>query len=225
MSCLTRTRMAGLLAVGAIGFGSAGFTGAATIVQGDVTANLAGSFFVDDAVVGGSDVITTNGNSPRNIGPRNWDIDSSGTIDAGDLQAGILTINGIGFASNASTVNNSATSITFGFIYLGADGVLGGGDDVNLGSETVGRNFIGAGEYYVNFDNPIVGAIDGANNKFIVTIDTNGTGNLVTKSANSLAFETFSGPKLSISGSFVPEPSSLALIGLGAVALMRRRRG
>jgi len=212
--------------VAALAIGVTPQADAAAILQGDVTTNLSGSFFVDEAAVGGTDVTTTNANSPRNIGPRNWDLDSSGVIDAGDLVAGTVTVTGLGFASNGSSVNNTATSINIEFIYLGADGALGGGDDVSLGNETVTHAWSTAGEYYVTFDTPLSAAIDGSNNKFMTVLNTNGTGNLVTKAA-ALQFEDFQGPKLSVAGSFapVPEPSSMALLALGGLACLRRRRG
>ncbi|MGJ8655802.1 MAG: PEP-CTERM sorting domain-containing protein [Akkermansiaceae bacterium] len=201
----------------------AGSGHAATMVKGDVTTGLTGSFFVDDAATGGTDTSTTGS---RNIGPRFWDLDSSGTIDAGDLVAGTISVTGFGFASNANASSNTATSLIIQFTYLGEDGVAGGGDDVSLGSETVTKEFSNNGEYFVNFDNPLTAAIDGLNNKFMVNINTNGSGNVVTKSENTLDFESFTGPKLSVAGTFtpVPEPSSTALFGLGGLAVLLRRR-
>ncbi|TWU22709.1 beta strand repeat-containing protein [Bythopirellula polymerisocia] len=174
---------------------------AETIVTGDVTTSLLGSFFVDDAATGGTDVTTTNPNS-RTIGPRFWDLNSNGVID--DVgTAGMLTINGFGFASNASAANNTATSIDLEFVYLGQDQVVGF-DDVTLGTRTVGYTYSGAGQYFVNFDTPISSMIDGLGQTFNVIVSVNDSlGNILFKSA-ALQFETFNGPKLSVSGSFVP---------------------
>lgn len=218
------------LAIVAGAFAMAGGANAATIVNGDVTASLTGDFFVDDAVTGGGDNTTQeSGTNPRTIGPRFWDLDSSGTIDAGDLVAGTVTVTGFGFASSGTATANDATSVTLEFLYLGLDGLVGGGDDVSLGSETVGYNHTGAGEYFVNFETSLSASIDGANNKFATILTVNDTDGGLDESlrikTNPLQFESFSGPKLSVTGSFtpVPEPGSFAFLCIGGLALLRRR--
>lgn len=190
--------------VAVIGLSWSSLAAAQTIVNGDVTTNLNGTFFVDDAVTGGNDVTTNDNSSPRNIGPRFWDLDGNGQLDDVGVP-GTVTVEGFGFATSGTASANDATSVDLTFIYLGADQILSG-DDVTLGTRTVGYNHTGAGEYFINFSSPISGAIDGLGQKFLLQLTVNdldpNNQESIRFKAQSLMFETFSGPKLSVSGGF-----------------------
>lgn len=201
-------------------------TKAATIVAGDVTANLGPDFFLDAASTGGGDFIVNQPNtalfgrtfSGLNVGP-------------GGSQ---LSISGVGWASANNATASDATSAQVTITYLGADGVFGGGDDVAFGSVTDNYTFAGAAsEYYWLFDAPLVATIDGLNSVFRVAVaplnDTT-TGSLTMKTTTGT---TAGNVKLSVAGTSValsgqiPEPSSLliaAALVCGGTVMARRRR-
>ena len=201
------------LALALLGLGSfiifASNARAASILQQDVSSSLLGDVFMDDAVTGGGDT-TVHDNSNGGAGTsfsRFFDLDGDSTIAAPGV-AGTVSILDFGFATSGTASANDATSVTIGFTYLGLDEAVGGGDDVFLGSESVFYTHGGAGEYYVAFDSPISGSIDGLGSRFSVNIlpdDNNGSLQESIRFKNGpLAFETFNGAKLSASGSFIP---------------------
>ncbi len=198
---------------------------AATIVAGDVTANLGPDFFLDAAATGGNDFFVNQPNtalfgrtfSGLNVGP-------------GGSQ---VSISGVGWASANNATASDATSAQVTITYLGADGVFGGGDDVAFGSVTDNYTFSGAGEYYWRFDTPLEAVIDGLNSIFRVAVaplnDTT-TGSLTMKTTTGT---TAGNVKLSVAGTSValsgqiPEPSSLliaAALVCGGTVMARRRR-
>ncbi|NNJ86753.1 MAG: PEP-CTERM sorting domain-containing protein [Akkermansiaceae bacterium] len=91
-----------------------------------------------------------------------------------------------------------------------------------------------AGLFYTNFDTPVTFAVD-ANSTSIV-INWSSTGNIRYKKtttgsnlpqvnySNGNFVGTDDSVKVSVAGSVVPEPSSTALLGLGGLALVLRRR-
>jgi hypothetical protein len=196
---------------------------AATIVGGNVTDTLGPSFFFDSAATGGGDFTVNQPNSGAFVR-------SFGTLNVG-AGGSTITIAGIGWASLNSATANDATSATVAISYLGADGVLGGGDDVLIGTATDAYTFAGAaGEYVWAFDTAMSATIDGLNNLFRILITpTNGTsnGSLSFKSTLSNPNATAATVKLSVAGTsvaVVPEPSAALLGGLGVLLLARRRR-
>lgn len=184
---------------------------------GDVTSNLEGDLFIDDAATGGSDVTIGEGNFTP-IGIR--------TFDYGAGQAGTLTISGFGFATSAVADANDATSIDLQFVYMGADNTFNTADDFEIGTvNDISYTHTGAGEYYVNFgENSISAAIDGVGDQFRVLVNVDDT-NLSL--AENIRFKSNGGSKISVSGSFtpVPEPGTTALgMGLVAVGFLMVRR-
>ncbi|MEO1498789.1 MAG: hypothetical protein AAFV43_16715 [Planctomycetota bacterium] len=213
---------------------------AATIATGDVTANLDGQLFYDDARTGGGDT-TYNEGSVNNI-QRYLDFDLDGLITDPPGVEGTVTIEGFGFATSAAAAANDATEIDLSFVYLGADENPGTpGDNVVIGTERVGYNHTGGGEYFVNFDTDLSAVIDGLGSRFRVVIEVVDNDPQVVESirfknrpTNEHSFfgqaSNHSGPMLSISGTFVPtipEPSSAAaailITAFGGVASRRRR--
>ena len=168
---------------------------AAAFVKADVTTLLGPSFFVDDAAAGGTDVTTSqpaSGTYVRTFG---------GLLTANQ---GTTTVNltGLGFAANSAAASNDATSVILAFTYLGADGVAGGGDDVVIGSTTVSFNYISAGEYACVFDTPLTATLNITATKFQIVVtpsNAGGTGSVNFK-IGTLAYETFTGARLSVSG-------------------------
>ena len=210
----------------------------ATIVTGDVTTSLAGDLFFDDARTGGGDA-TINEGTVSNT-QRYFDFDSDGLI-TDPPGPGTVTIQGFGFATSGSTVANDASEIDLTFIYLGADENPGTtGDNVLIGTERVGYNHTGGGEYFVNFDNSPSAMIDGLGSRFRIVVEVvdNDPGlvesiRFKTRPNNEQSFfgqgAGHSGPVFSLSGTFqpeIPEPGTALLTA--AVAIMSagvRRRG
>ncbi|TWT47845.1 hypothetical protein [Botrimarina hoheduenensis] len=193
---------------------------AALISLGDPTTELEGSLFLNDATTGGGDtaIITP----PGSLNPaRYFDLDG---LPGAPGVGGVVTIQGFGFATNASTTQNTATSVTITVTYLGADELVGGTDDIEIGSESVLWNngaddggWDGAGTYYVNFDTDPSAAIDGLGERFRIT---------VAPDNGSIRFKVDTGGvKFSMSGTFaaVPEPASLLALIFGAAAVLSGR--
>ena len=202
----------------------------ALIVQGDVTSNLEGDLFFDNARTGGGDQTIQEG-SAANLN-RFFDYDVDGMITAPG--PGTVTVQGFGFATSAAAAANDATLVDITITYLGANENFGGGDDVLLGTERVGYSFSGAGEYYVNFDTDPSAMIDGLGSRFrvaITPVDNNpGLQETIRFKTRPPQEQTFGhqGPSTSLSGTFVaaiPEPNAMALFGvMGLLATALKRR-
>lgn len=177
---------------------------AAAFVKADVTTLLGPTFFVDDAIAGGTDALT---NQPS-VGVYTRSFAGLLTANQGSTT---VSITGLGFATSASATSNDATSLAVAFTYLGADGALGGGDDVVIGSATGSYLYAAHGEYACVFDSPLVATLNitATNFRIVVTpINAGGNGSVLFKNG-TLAFETFTGAKLSVSGT-----ASTALPGI-----------
>lgn len=135
---------------------------AADIVTGDVTSTLGPDFFFDSASVGGG----TDFNSSNQGFARDF-----GALDVGNGGSNV-TITGIGWASSAG--GTVATEVTATITYLGADELVGGGDDVVVGSVTDTLVFSGAGEYVWDFDSPLTAVLSGEGSRFLIQITANG---------------------------------------------------
>lgn len=208
----SKTLVAGFAAVGLVGVGTSAHS-AAFVAGADPTTTF-DNLLLDDARTGGGDTSTQTSFGPS----RYLDFETgNGPLD--------ITINGIGFTPRGGTSTVEET-ITVTVTYFGADDNFGAtADNLVLGSQTATLQYGGSvATYSVIFDDPITGTIDGENNRFQFLIQS--TGNLRLKSTNattpSVSGQT--GLWLSVGGTAVPEPGSLALLGLGSLLIVRRRR-
>lgn len=203
----------------------------ATISQGDVTSNLGGTIFFDNARTGGGDA-TANEGQTITVN-RFLDYDGNGII-AAPGEEGLLEINTFGFATSAAATANDASEVDITILYYGQDEVLNGGDDVSLGTQRVSYNHTTGGEYFVDFDTPFTATINGLGNRYRIQVSpVDNDGGIVesirmkTRPASEQTFG-HQGPSMSLSGSFtptaVPEPSSLMMLTLlSALSLTAKR--
>jgi hypothetical protein len=182
-----------------------GILHAATIGAGDVTAGLGPGFFVDDASTGGTDPVVTQ------PAVASYNRNFAGLLAARQGPSRV-TLNGFGFATSSSITNNTATSLTITFTYLGADGEVGGDDDVVMGSTTGSYEYSGSGEYRFRFATPITADLDITGTRFRIQVapsnDSN-NGKVLFKSG-PLADESTAGPKFSVAGFVAPLRVNLA---------------
>ncbi len=172
-----------LLALGLMG----GNAGADTIAPGDVTAVLGPNFFVDEAVTGGGDFAATVANFNRDFTMPLLPSGSGGTQ---------VTINGIGWACAGNGV--LATSATVTISYLGADGVVGGGDDVVIGTRTDNATKVNYGTEYVwKFTTPMNQIITGTASATMFRVSITSTGGTISYKTTS----AFAPAKISVAGS------------------------
>jgi autotransporter-associated beta strand protein len=178
---------------------------AATFGAGDVTASLGPTFFVDDAATGGSDSTVTQPAVASYIR-------SFAGLLTPNQGLSRVTLTGFGFATSSAAAENTATSITLTFTYLGADGAVGGGDDVAMGTATGTYVFSVAGEYVFAFDAPLTANLNITGTRFRIQVaPSNGTGNgkVLFKNA-ALTYETVVGAKFSVAGVVSPQRLNLA---------------
>lgn len=169
---------------------------AGTIFQGDVTATL----WPDGAPFSFFDLASTGGGTDFNATTADFDR-SFGALNTGS-EGTSLTIRGIGWATSGTIAQVPATSATVTITYLGSDGVIGGGDDVPVGSVTSAFSYNGeASEMAWLFDEPMAVVNDGLNSMYRIRVAANG----------NIRYKTFSGTsgaenvKLSVAGSSMAE--------------------
>ncbi len=80
------------------------------------------------------------------------------------------TLTGFGFATANAPADHTATSLTVTFTYLGADELVGGGDDVVMGSATGNHHFTANGEYVFAFDTPIAADLIITGVRFLIQV-------------------------------------------------------
>ena len=207
--------------------------GAGVIQFGDES-NLNNTIFFDDTIVAGSTNQVDEG-SPEQFGRYVFDLDGDG--DPGSpVSAGTVSFTGFAYTRQddaGTATRNSATSIDLTFTYLGADGVVGGGDDVSTAPVTVEAPGSGRGsELFVNFDDAVSLAYDGQNNLFTYTTTVNDTDGIAGNEAFSTRTNGIGGPdfsganRVAFSGTFtpIPEPGSAALLAAGGLLIFARKR-
>ena len=203
--CLRRVRTLALLAGLGCYFATGVSARAATISTGDVTASLGPTFFVDDAVNGGTD---TDINQPSVAA---FDRIFSGLLTRNQGPARV-TLTGFGFAAHTSATANDASTIAVTFTYLGADELPGGGDDVVIGTATGTYNFTAGGEYVFAFDTPLAADLTITGTRFRIQIaptNAGGNGSLKLKT-DVLTYESTPGPKFSVAGIVAAQRLNLA---------------
>jgi autotransporter-associated beta strand protein len=166
---------------------------AATIQAGDITALLGPTFFIDDASNGGGDTDINQPNVPSYLRYFNGLL----TSNQGPTRV-ILT--GLGFAAHTSSTANDATTVAVTLTYLGADELVGGGDDVVIGNATGNFIFSAGGEYVFAFDNPLSADLNITGTRFRIQIapsNASNTGSLKLKTPSST---NFTDAKLSVAG-------------------------
>lgn len=175
---------------------------AATIQSGNVTTTLGPSFFIDNALNGGTD---TDINQP-NSGVFDRNFNGQLTRNQGPTK---VSLTGFGFAAHTSASANDASTVAVSFTYLGADEAIGGSDDVVIGTATGNYSFTTGGEYVFAFDSPLSSnlTITGTRFRTVVT-PTNLTGNGSLKIKNSvISYEATNptGASLSVAGVASPQ--------------------
>ncbi len=172
---------------------------AATIQAGNVTTTLGPTFFMDDALNGGTD---TDINQPG-VGVFDRYFNGQLTRNQGPTH---VTLTGFGFAAHTSAAANDAATVAATFTYLGANEVSGGGDDVLIGTATGTYNFTVGGEYVFAFDTPLTANLTVTGTRFrILVTPTNAGGNGSVKLKTSkIGYETINGAALSVAGFATP---------------------
>ncbi len=180
---------------------------ASTITRGDVTTALGPSFFFDNTSIGGGDDSVIAQPAVRTYA-RNF----SGLLSPNQGPTRVM-LTGFGFAGQNTASDNTATTLTFTFTYLGADEAVGGGDDVVMGSAAGTYQFASEGEYGFAFTTPMVAELNITGVRFLIQVaPSNATGNgRVRFKTGALTYETASSAKFSVAGSATLPPQRVNL--------------
>jgi hypothetical protein len=136
---------------------------AAVVTEGDTIGTT--YLFDGNASIGGGDHDSPNGP------PENTNFDRTWTLAAPGAGGVDLSITGLAFGLPPSN-NTNGNVIKVTITYLGADGVVGGPDDVELGTRNLTLVLGGASRYEGLFDTPITGNVDGVRSVFRVRLES-----------------------------------------------------
>lgn len=166
------------------------------------------------------DVTASGGGDSATVSSANLDRNLSITTGAAPQT---LTIEGISFNLRGGTSTTEQT-VSVEIIYFGNDGSFNStADNVNVGTATATLTFVATDQYTAVFDTPLESTFVATDNRFRFNISSTG----------SLRFKTFTtsespsgqgGVKVSVGGTSIPEPGSMALMGLGGLLILARRR-
>ncbi|MDX6765300.1 MAG: glycosyl hydrolase [Candidatus Methylacidiphilales bacterium] len=205
----TPRRLPRMLAVFVLGVAAPVPLSAAIIQAGNVTSTLGPTFFIDNALNGGTD---TDINQPA-VGVFDRYFKGLLTPNQGPTR---VSITGFGFAAHTSATANDATSVAVTFTYLGANEASGGGDDVVLGTVTGNYSFTGGGEYVFAFDSALTANLTITGTRFRIAVapsNSGGNGSLKIKNS-AISYETGTGASLSVAGvaasQIIPQRVNLA---------------
>ncbi len=165
---------------------------AATIQAGNVTTALGPTFFLDEATNGGGDADINQPSAPG----YNRSFAGLLTRNQGPTR---VTLTGFGFAAHTSATANDATTVAVTVTYLGADELVGGGDDVVIGTASGSYSFTLGGEYVFAFDTPLSANLTITGTLFRIQIapsNATSNGSLKLKTPAAGNYE----PKLSVAG-------------------------
>lgn len=192
---------------------------AALFVEGADPTTVFDSLLLDDVTPNTGQDSSTN---DFFVEARNLDIPTGlGPVD--------LTFTGIGFNPRGGT-STSVENVTVTLRYLGADATFNTSDDVVLGSRSATLQYNGTvTQYTAVFDEPIIGQIDGAEDRFRITLFSSGNMRFKTWNAGQSPSGQ-AGIKLSLGGTAIaaiPEPTAMLAFGLPAavIGFARPRRG
>lgn len=199
--------------------------------------NLSDTLFLDTVQTGGNDITNNSGN----LASTAWEIQSDGNWASDGSETVAITGIALPIWANSTaddnTNNTQNGTFTFTFYSLGLDADVGAGyaGDALIGTATATFNSAtsGVGTFFVEFDSPVVWTAADSD-AFSVSVSSNAAIRLKTGSTTTgaEAENTVNGVtrayqmSLSVAGTVeaIPEPSTLMVLPLAGLALLRRRR-